>query len=152
MIVRKMMPSEGRWLSNYDEFDGLRRQMQGLMGDMEAALLGRTGAAAFPALNVTLYDENLYVRAELPGMRASELQVTAVKNRLSLAGTRQVGEDEGVSYHRRERAGGHFNRSIVLPIEFQGDKVSAEYVDGILTVTLPRTPEAKPKQIRVKTV
>lgn len=152
MIVRRMVPSEGRWLNSHDEFNGLRRQMQGLMGEMEAALLGRPGAAAFPAVNITMDDENLYVRAELPGMKASELQVTAVKNQLSLAGTRQVGEDESVSYHRRERAGGHFSRSIVLPVEFQGDKVSAEYVDGILTVTLPRTPEAKPKQIRVKTI
>lgn len=152
MIVRRMMPSEGGWLSSYDEFEGLRRQMQGLMGDMEAALHSRPGAAAFPAVNVTLDDDNLYVRAELPGMKASELQVTAVKNRLSLSGTRQILEDERVSYHRHERAGGHFNRSIVLPIEFQGDKVSAEYIDGILTVTLPRTPEAKPKQIQVKTV
>ena len=153
MIVRRMMPSEGGWLSSYDEFDAIRRQMHGLMGEMEAALIGRPGAAAFPAVNVTLDDENLYVRAELPGMKAGELHVTAMKNRLSLSGTRQIfPEDESVSYHRRERAGCHFNRSVILPMEFQGDKVSAEYVDGILTVTLPRTPEAKPKQIRVKTI
>jgi hypothetical protein len=67
MIVRKMMPSEGRWLSNYDEFDALRRQMQGLMGDMEAALLGRTAAAL--CLNATLMTI-IFVRAELPGMKA----------------------------------------------------------------------------------
>jgi HSP20 family protein len=120
---------------------------------MEAAFSARPGAGIFPAVNVTQDEDNLYVRAELPGLKASELQVTALKNRLSLSGTRQIlTEDESVSYHRRERAGGHFNRSIVLPMEFQGDKVSAQYVDGILTVTLPRTPEAKPRQIQVKTV
>jgi HSP20 family protein len=85
-------------------------------------------------------------------MKANELQVTAVKNRLSLSGTRQIlSEDETVSYHRRERAGGYFSRSVVLPLDFQADEVAAEYVDGILTVTLPRTPEAKPKQIQIKT-
>jgi HSP20 family protein len=46
--------------------------------------------------------------------------------------------------------GGYFNRSLVLPMNFQAEKVTAEYVDGILTVTLPKTPEAKPKQIQVK--
>ena len=153
MIVRRMVPSEGGWLSSYDDFDQMRRQIQGLVGEMEAAFSTRPGAGIFPAVNVTQDGDNLYVRAELPGLKASELQVTALKNRLSLSGTRQIlTEDESVSYHRRERAGGHFNRSIVLPMEFQGDKVSAEYVDGILTVTLPRTPEAKPKQIQVKTV
>ena len=119
---------------------------------MEAGFLGSTGAGVFPAVNVTQDENNLYVRAELPGMKANELQVTAVKNRLSLSGTRQIlSEDETVSYHRRERVGGFFSRSVVLPLDFQADKVAADYVDGILTVTLPRTPEAKPKQIQVKT-
>ena len=152
MIVRRLTPSEGAWLRNSGELHELRRQMQSLMGGMEAAFLGSTGAGVFPAVNVTQDENNLYVRAELPGMKASDLQVTAVKNRLSLSGTRQIlSEDETVSYHRRERAGGYFSRSVVLPIDFQADKVAADYVDGILTVTLPRTPEAKPKQIQVKT-
>ena len=153
MIVRRMVPSEGAGVRNSGELNELQRQMQSLMGGMEAAFLSSSGAGVFPEVNVTQDENNLYVRAELPGMKANELQVTAVKNRLSLSGTRQIlSEDESVSYHRRERAGGHFNRSIVLPLEFQGDKASAEYVDGILTVTLPRTPEAKPKQVQVKTV
>ena len=83
MIVRRMAPSEGGWLRSYGEFDELRRQMQSLMGAPEAAFLGRSGAGVFPAVNVTQDENNLYVRAELPGMKASELQVTAVKNRLS---------------------------------------------------------------------
>ena len=152
MIVRRLAPSEGAWLRNSGELHELRRQMQSLMGGTEVAFLGSSGAVVFPAVNVTQDENNLYVRAELPGMKPNELQVTAVKNRLSLAGTRQIlSEDESVSYHRRERVGGYFSRSVVLPIDFQADKVAAEYVDGILTVTLPRTPEAKPKQIQVKT-
>ena len=152
MIVRRMAPSEGAWLRKSGELNELRRQMQSLMGGMEAAFLSSSGAGVFPEVNVTQDENNLYVRAELPGMKANELQVTAVKNRLSLSGTRHIlSEDETVSYHRRERAGGYFSRSVVLPLDFQADKVAADYVDGILTVTLPRTPEAKPKQIRVKT-
>ena len=152
MIVRRMVPSEGAWLRNSGELNELRRQMQSLMGGMEAAFLGSSGAGVFPAVNVTQDENNLYVRAELPGMKPNELQVTAVNNRLALSGTRQIlSEDQAVSYHRRERAGGYFSRSVVLPIDFEADKVAAEYVDGILTVTLPRTPEAKPKQIQVKT-
>ena len=152
MIVRRLAPSEGAWLRNSGELHELRRQMQSLMGGMEAAFLGSSGAGVFPAVNVTQDENNLYVRAELPGMKPNELQVTAVNNRIALSGTRQiVSEDQAVSYHRRERAGGYFSRSVVLPLDFQADKVAAEYVDGILTVTLPRTPEAKPKQIQVKT-
>ena len=152
MIVRRLAPSEGAWLRNSGELHELRRQMQSLMGGMEAAFLGSSSAGVFPAVNVTQDENNLYVRAELPGMKPNELQVTAVNNRLALSGTRQiVSEDQAVSYHRRERAGGYFSRSVVLPIDFEADKVAAEYVDGILTVTLPRTPEAKPKQIQVKT-
>ena len=86
MILRRTMPSESGWLSSYDEFDNLRRQMQGLMGDMETALLGRTGAAAFPSLNVTLDDENLYVRAELPGMKASGASTMMVDTVATMAG------------------------------------------------------------------
>jgi len=151
MLIRRMVPTESPWFSGHDELDGIRRQIRGLMGEMEEAMLARPGAI-FPALNVTQDEDNLYVRAELPGMKPSDLNVTAVKNRLSLSGSRQIAaEDESASYHRRERAGGHFSRSIVLPVDFQGDKVTADYVDGILTVTLPRTPETKPKQIQVKT-
>ena len=151
MIVRRMSPSEVGWYRGYSPFDEIRRQMQSLMGEMEAAFPGRAGAGVFPAVNVTQDEDNLYVRAELPGMKASELQVTAIKNRLVLSGTRQIDpEDERVSYHRRERTGGYFNRSLVLPVDFQSDRVAAQYVDGILSVTLPRTPEAKPRQIQVK--
>ena len=79
MIVRRMVPSEGGWLSSYDDFDQMRRQIQGLVGEMEAAFSARPGAGIFPAVNVTQDEDNLNVRAELPGLKASELQVTALR-------------------------------------------------------------------------
>jgi HSP20 family protein len=56
-----------------------------------------------------------------------------------------------VSYHRKERAEGSFNRTVTLPTEINADKIDAQYADGILTLTLPKAEETKPRQIKVRT-
>jgi len=110
------------------------------------------GAGVFPPMNVTQDDDNFYVRAEVPGIRASELSISALRNRLSIAGRREIPEERGrVSYHRKERAEGTFSRTVTLPTEIDAQRVDARYADGILTLTLPKAEEAKPRQIVVKT-
>jgi HSP20 family protein len=110
------------------------------------------GVGVYPPLNITQDADNFYVRAEVPGVTASELQISAVKNRLSIAGKRQIPQEhERVSWHRRERAEGSFNRSVTLPAELDTERVEARYVDGVLTLKLPKAEEAKPRQIAVKT-
>jgi HSP20 family protein len=75
-----------------------------------------------------------------------------VKNRLSIAGRREIPrEHERVSYHRKERAEGSFNRTMTLPVELDAERIEARYVDGILALTLPKAEETKPRQIVVKT-
>jgi HSP20 family protein len=110
------------------------------------------GAGVFPPINITQDDESFYVRAEIPGIKPNELSISAVRNRVSLAGRREIQrEHERVSYHRRERAEGSFNRTITLPTEVDPERVDAKYADGILTLTLPKAEETKPRQITVRT-
>jgi len=106
----------------------------------------------FPPLNVTQDSDNYYVRAELPGIKAADISVTALRNRVSIAGKREISKEaEKASYHRRERAEGEFSRTVTLPSEVAADKVEARYLDGILQLTLPKAEETKPRQIAVAT-
>jgi HSP20 family protein len=109
-------------------------------------------AGVFPPINVTQDTDRFYVHAEVPGIKADELSISAVKNRLSIAGKREIpSENERVSYHRKERAEGAFNRTLTLPTELDVEHIEARYADGILTLTLPKSEAAKPRQIVVKT-
>jgi HSP20 family protein len=110
------------------------------------------GAGVFPPINITQDADNYYLRAEVPGIRSHELAISALKNRVTIAGKREIPrENERVSYHRRERAEGSFNRTVTLPTDLDTERVEARYADGILTLTLPKAEEAKPRQIVVKT-
>jgi HSP20 family protein len=103
-------------------------------------------------MNITQDNDNFYVRAEVPGIKPEELTISAIRNHVSLAGKREIQrEQDRVSYHRKERAEGSFNRTVALPTEINADKVDARYVDGILTLTLPKAEETKPRQIKVRT-
>jgi HSP20 family protein len=149
MLVRRVWPSRPALDNTWNDFDQLRREMLRLF---EGAPAGTTGAGVFPPLNVTQDSDNFYVRAEVPGVKASELQISAVKNRLTIAGRREIAQEhDKVSYHRRERPEGAFNRSLTLPADLDTERVEARCVDGILTLTLPKAEEAKPRQITVKT-
>jgi len=107
-------------------------------------------AGVFPPMNVTQDDNNFYIRAEIPGVKAADLSVSALRNRVAITGKREIPkENDKVSYHRRERAEGEFSRTVSLPAEVVADKVEARYADGVLTLTLPKAEEAKPRQIAV---
>jgi HSP20 family protein len=109
------------------------------------------GAGVHPPLNVSQDDNNFYVRALVPGVKASDIAISALRNRLSISGRRDIpGEKERVSYHRRERAENVFSRAITFPSEIVADRVEARYADGVLALTLPKAEETKPRQIVVK--
>jgi HSP20 family protein len=118
------------------------------------SLSGFTGAAStgvFPAINVSQDSDAVFVRAELPGIKVDDLEISMENDTLTIAGERSFAkDDEGVSYHRREREWGAFRRSFTLPTRVDSDKVQARYTDGTLTVTLPKAAEAKPRQISVQ--
>jgi HSP20 family protein len=107
-------------------------------------------AGVFPPMNVTQDDNNFYIRAEVPGVKAADLSVSALRNRVSITGKREIAKEyDKVSYHRQERTEGEFSRTITLPSEVAADKVEARYADGVLTLTLPKAEETKPRQIAV---
>lgn len=150
MIIRRM-PSFPSWTTSFSELEAARRQMERLFSSL-SGWVGPGTAGVYPAINVTEDAESLYVRAELPGVKADDLDIRVEDNTISIGGERKiVEEDKNVRYHRREREGGIFKRAFELPVRVDADKVMAKYVDGILTVVLPKEEAAKPKQIPVQT-
>ncbi len=134
----------------FEEFERTRQQMNELFGEVERRPLRSFDAGVFPLINLTEDRDNYYVRAEMPGVKADELDIQATVNSLSISGERKIpSEGENVKYHRREREAGTFSRVVSLPGEVDMDKVEASHENGILTVMTPKAEAAKPKQIRV---
>lgn len=125
-------------------FDGFFRG--GILDD------GSFGTSVWtPAVDVAEHDDEFQVKVELPGVNKDDVKITMQDNILTVRGEkRQEKETKGSEYHRVERSYGSFQRSFTLPTGVKHDKIEATYKDGILTVTLPKAEEAKPKQIDVK--
>jgi len=152
MLLRRVWPSRPAFENPFAEFDQLRREMLRVFDVVTGSDGARElSAGVFPPMNVTQDDNNFYLRAEVPGIGAKDLSISALRNRVSISGRREIPqENEHVSYHRRERAEGEFSRTVTLPGEVVADRVEARYKDGILALTLPKAEEAKPRQIAVK--
>jgi HSP20 family protein len=149
MILRRL-PSLPTWSTGFRDLEVARRDMERLF-DSLSDFTGFRSAGVFPAINVSEDTESVYVRAELPGVKSENLDITMENDTLTIAGERQpAAEDESVSYHRREREWGAFRRSFSLQTRVDSTKVQARYVDGILTVILPKAAEARPKQISIQ--
>jgi HSP20 family protein len=150
MFVRRAWPSRPTFESAYADADQLRNDMLRWLGALSDPTGRDLNAGVFPPVNVTQDNDRFYVRAEIPGIDPKDLSISAIRNRLVISGARQIAkEHERVSYHRKERAEGSFDRSLTLPAEVDADRVEARYTDGILTVTLPKAEAAKPRQIKV---
>jgi len=105
----------------------------------------------YPLLNISEDRDHIFVRGELPGVKAEDLEITIQDNSLILRGQRKIPtEEKQVNYHRRERESGFFRRIVALPARIQADKVEATCKDGILTIKLAKPEEVKPRKIQVK--
>jgi HSP20 family protein len=103
-----------------------------------------------PAFDVNEDKDNVYVRAELPGMRKEDIDLSLHNGSLSISGERKSEENlKDREVYRAERFFGRFQRTITLPTAVAVEKIKAQYKDGILSVTLPKAEEAKPKHIEV---
>jgi HSP20 family protein len=138
-------PGFGRLSSLRDELDRLFESPWTELARTSQLLSGWT-----PALDVHEDKDNFVVHAELPGMKREEIDVSLHDGALSISGERKLETKyEEAEAYRTERFFGKFQRTVTLPAPVAADKVKAQYKDGVLTVTLPKTEAAKPKQIDV---
>ena len=145
-----------RWRNTADPFShlsSLRSAIDQVFGDyMGRPGVERSYGGVFPPLNITESENNLYVRAELPGVDPHEIEISPTADSITLMGERKVPKvNEEISYHQREREFGTFKRIINLSTKTNTEKISASYRNGILTVVLPKAEEMQPKQIKIKT-
>ncbi len=104
-----------------------------------------------PAVDVVEENDAYVVKVELPGVNKEDVKITLESNILTIRGEKKAeSEVKEKNYHRSERSYGTFQRSFTLPTTVKHDKIDAMYKDGILTVSLPKVEESKPKQIEVK--
>jgi len=103
----------------------------------------------YPPVQMIEKDDVLTVIAELPGLNKEEVELTVLGNTLTIAGEKKLPTEENVTFIRHERPHGKFRRLIDLPYSVDQEKIGASYKDGVLTITLPKAEEAKPKQIKV---
>ena len=152
MIIRRLSgwPS-GRLQSPFEEVDRMRRRMEQLSENLTEGLFREPSAGIFPLINITEDDDKFYVRAELPGLKSDELDISVTGDSLTIKGERKIPvEDEKSIYHRREREAGSFSRIINLPTQIDTGKVKARSADGVLTLTMSKAESTKPKQIQIK--
>lgn len=122
--------------------DELRRRMEQVLDP----------AAAGPWPRVSLVDagSELVLKADVPGLEEKDLQVQLARDVLTVSGERRVHAPQGYSIHRQERTPWRFSRSFSLPCKVEADRISAQIEDGVLTVSMPKTPESQPRRIAVK--
>ncbi|SLM32233.1 conserved hypothetical protein [Desulfamplus magnetovallimortis] len=156
MITRRMLnfPAATGWSHPFFGMDELRKDMDRLNRLFDSSgssyLPHFFKAGVFPALNITENEEKYFVRAELPGIKAEELDIQVNGRNLTISGERNTACcEENIKYHRREREGGKFSRGIVLPGDVDPEKVTASMVNGLLTVTAGKSEAAKPRKINV---
>ncbi len=137
--------------SPFQELERIQRQMDRLSQSMAGVERYPRRVGVYPLLNISEDKEHILVRAELPGVNPEDLDITVQDQQLILRGQRKIAAAEkDVNYHRRERESGFFRRILRLPAQVDPNKVEASCKDGILTITLAKPEEVKPRQITVK--
>jgi HSP20 family protein len=132
----------------------LREAMDRLFDDAFTRPLGHIGNGnhwSVPAVDMYQTDNEVVVKAALPGIKPEEVQINVTGEMLTIKGeTRQKEDVKEKAYHIREQRWGMFERTIGLPTLVVADKAKANFENGVLTITLPKAEEAKPKTISIK--
>ena len=127
-----------------------RDQLSQWFEQPDFALSDFLGGGWMPAVDVLEDKDKLTVKAEVPGFRREDLDVSVHDNNLIISGERKSDEErKDGEFYRSERFYGKFHRSIGLPYPIETEKIQAQYRDGILSVTLPKAEHAKAKHIEV---
>lgn len=133
------------------ELEQLQRRMDRLFQNAYGVERVPWRVGVYPLVNISQDQDHIYVRAELPGVKAEDLEITLQDNSLIIRGERKIPtEEKQVNYHRRERESGFFRRIVALPAGLRPEKVEATSKDGILSIKLAKPEEVKPRKIEVK--
>ena len=149
-LIRYQTPELSAW-PTLDRWSNLRDELNSLL---EVPFLANSHRRDLfggwsPALDLYQNNDNVVAVLELPGMRKEDIEISLHDGALTISGERKSSSSNGEKAERTERYVGSFRRSITLPVRVDSNKVNAVYRDGILTVTLPKAEEAKPKRIDV---
>jgi len=150
-MIRWQRPEANPWFA-MEPWGNLREEINRLFDSNQPEIipLPRLMNAWGPQLDLFEDKDNLVVKVEVPGMKREDIDVSLQEGTLTISGERKHEEQyQEAQAHRQERFYGRFQRSVALPVPVEDAKVKATYNDGILTVTLPKAPEAKPKQISI---
>ena len=114
-------------------------------------VLAEQFARSYPYINLSEDKDHVYIEALAPGVDPKSLEISIVRDTVRIAGEKQAikMDVKPEAYHRNERQAGKFIRTITLPVEVDGDKVTADYANGLLVVKLAKAESAKPRQIAV---
>lgn len=146
-----------RFMNPWAEFERIRHGLDELSKTLVTEGKARLNATVYPPLNIMETADSLIINAELPGVKAEDLDISIEGDTLSLHGKRNhrvtvTKNDKGQpSYHRQEIETGSFSRAITLPTKVNMDNIQAKLQNGILSITLFRADEVKPKKINVIT-
>lgn len=105
----------------------------------------------YPGLNAWKKDDTIIVKAELPGIETDDIDISVTGNHLVISGNKKSEKLKDIEYHRQERRYGEFSRTLFLPFNADPSNVEATFRNGILSVTVPRAEEDKPRKIAIKT-
>ena len=151
-LARRERRDPSSW-SPFQQLNRLRNEIDRLFGSSTGELTGGPDIFDQWAPSVDMYDDKdkVTISAELPGMKKEDIDISVTGNTLSITGERKHEEtkETGETY-RSERYFGRFHRTVTLPHAVDASQVQATYKDGVLNISLPKTEEAKRKQIEVK--
>jgi HSP20 family protein len=133
------------------EIDRIRREIDRVFSEGAGSRLSQNFSGVFPPVNVYEGKDHYMLTAELPSVKAQDLEITATDDSVTLKGERQAGDGgKTASYHRRERGSGQFRRIVTLPDKVDSNLVEATTRHGILFVKLPKAEHVKPRHVQVK--
>jgi len=150
-LIRYQEPELATW-SPLNRLSSLREEMNRLL---DGSLAGFSGSAGLfggwnPTVDVFQDKDSVLIKAELPGMKKEDIDITFQEGTLTICGERkQESEVKEGEVYRSERLFGKFHRTVSMPTKVDAEKIKASYKDGILSVQLPKAAEAKAKQIDV---
>lgn len=129
----------------------LREAVDRLFDDAFTRPIGTNGGSIIPAIDLYQTDDEVVVKAALPGLKPDDVQITVTNDLLTLRGEfKWENGQKNATYHIREQRHGSFERSISLPVAVQTEKAKADFQNGILTISLPKAESVRPKTISIK--